>query len=240
MSLRSDYDLWHIRNQNLDPAHDDGSSPWYLWVKESLPEVRELRVLEVACGRGGFLKYLVDQGAMAFGIDFSFKAIQVAKGKSIEGNDSSTARLAQGDAHALPFPDNYFDILVSCETIEHLPSPLKAVREFHRVTRPGGTLLLTTPNYLNLMGLYEVYAKFRHPARKPDQPFDRIQIFLQTRKLLKDAGWSIHGSDGTVHQLPIFPGRNPIRILGLEANRHLRKLLSIVAFHYCLSAKKEQ
>jgi 2-polyprenyl-3-methyl-5-hydroxy-6-metoxy-1,4-benzoquinol methylase len=239
MSLRGDYDLWHGRNQNLDPEHDDGSSPWYLWVKESLPDMRGLRVLEVACGRGGFLKYLVAQGAMACGIDFSFKAIQVAKGKAEGGNAHSPAWLAQGDAHALPFPDNYFDILVSCETIEHLPSPLKAVREFHRVTRPGGTLFLTTPNYLNLMGLYEIYAKFRHPGKKRDQPFDRIQIFLQTRKLLTDAGWIIRGSDGTVHQLPIFPGRNPVRILGLEANRHIRKLLSIIAYHYCLSAEKK-
>ena len=89
------------------------------------------------------------------------------------------------------------------------------------------------------MGLYEIYAKFRHSGRRPDQPFDRIQIFLQTRKLLKNAGWNICGSDGTVHQLPIFPGRNPVRIQSLETNRRVGRLLSIFALHYCLIAKKE-
>jgi 2-polyprenyl-3-methyl-5-hydroxy-6-metoxy-1,4-benzoquinol methylase len=240
MSLRSDYDIWHSRNQNLDPAHDDSSSPWYVWLKKSLPDLHGLRVLEVACGRGGFLKYLAHQGAMACGMDFSFAAVQVARGK-ITGESVPLAACAiQGDAHTLPFHDNYFDILVSCETIEHLPSPLQAVREFHRVTRPGGTLFLTTPNYLNLTGLYEIYAKFRHAARQPDQPYDRIQIFLQTRRLLKDAGWNICGSDGVVHQLPIFPGRNPVRIQGLDANRRIRKFLSIFALHYCLIAKKKE
>ena len=102
----------------------------------------------------------------------------------------------QGDAHALPFPDGFFDIVVSCETIEHLPEPLRGVQEFYRVTRPGGLLFLTTPNYLNFMGLYEIYAKFRHPGILQDQPFDRIQVFFQTRRLLKKTGWKILRSDG--------------------------------------------
>ena len=42
-----------------------------------------------------------------------------------------------------------------------------------------------------------------------------------------------------LHQLPIFPGRNPVRIQSLEANRRARKVLSIFALHYCLIAKKE-
>ena len=240
MSLRSDYDIWHTRNQNLGPAHDDSSSPWYVWLKQSLPNVHGLRVLEVACGRGGFLKYLAHQGALACGMDFSFAAVQVARRKIMGESVPLAACVIQGDAHTLPFHDNYFDILVSCETIEHLPSPLQALREFHRVTRPGGTLFLTTPNYLNLTGLYEIYAKLRHSGRRPDQPFDRIQIFLQMRRLLKNAGWSICGSDGTVHQLPIFPGHNPVRIQALEANRRVRKLFSIFALHYCLIAMKEE
>jgi ubiquinone/menaquinone biosynthesis C-methylase UbiE len=238
MSLRSDYDLWHSRNQNLDPAHDDGSSPWYAWVREVLPDVKGLRILEVACGRGGFVSSLARSGALAYGMDFSFAAIQVAKQKTSSENCVSPICLLQGDAHALPFTDGYFDTVISCETIEHLPTPMKALREFHRVTRTGGTLILTTPNYLNLMGLYEIYSKFRHPQRVKDQPFDRIQFFFQTRSLLKAAGWNILQSDGTVHQLPIFPGRNPVQVRSLENNRKIRKLLSIFAYHYCLIAKK--
>lgn len=128
------------------------------------------------------------------------------------------ACLVQGDANPMPFLDNYFDVVVSCETIEHLPLPDKAVREFYRVTRLGGRLLLTTPNDFNFMGLYEIYAKFRHPGLTPDQPFDRLQVFFQDRALLKHAGWRIIQSDGTGNQIPLLPRRNPIRIDGIESN----------------------
>jgi len=238
MSLRSDYDLWHSRSQNLNPTHDDASSPWYVWVREALGDVKGLRILEVACGRGGFINLLARAGASAYGLDFSFAAVQVAVGKTGNENCAAPICLVQGDAQGLPFPDGYFDVVVSCETIEHLPSPLNAIREFYRVTRNGGKLFLTTPNYLNFMGLYVLYAKFRHHRRKPDQPFDRHQIFVQTRNLLNDARWRILSADGIVHQLPILPGRNPVCLPGLESNVRLRKLLSIFALHYCLIAKK--
>jgi SAM-dependent methyltransferase len=167
-------------------------------------------------------------------------AVRIGKQRSLRSDSEFGAAFIQGDAHALPFPDNCFDILVSCETIEHLPSPEEGVREFDRVTRPGGTLLLTTPNYLNLMGLHEVYARFRHPNRVPDQPFDRIQFFFQTRHLLKPAGWKILRSDGFVHQLPLFPARNPVRVKSIDTNPILRKVLRGFAFTYCLVANKRE
>jgi ubiquinone/menaquinone biosynthesis C-methylase UbiE len=233
MSLRSDYDVWHGKYHDLDPSHDDTSTPWYKWVSQSIGDVDGLRTLEVACGRGGFVRKLSQSSAFSCGLDFSFAALSIGKRRS------DAAALVQGDAHALPFPDNFFDIVISCETIEHLPFPLKGVREFYRVARPGARLLLTTPNYLNFMGLYEMYAKVRHPDRVPDQPFDRFQLFFQTRSLLKRAGWKILRSNGTVHQFPFLPGRNPVRVHSLEAIPAVRKLLSVFAFTYCIEAQKE-
>jgi len=201
-------------------------------------DVRGLRTLEVACGRGGFVRALARKGADAVGLDFSRAALKIGRERSLKFEAESRARFVQGDAHALPFADDYFDLIVSCETIEHLPLPEKGVSEFHRVTRPGGSLFLTTPNYFNLMGLYEFYSKFRHPERGPDQPYDRIQYFFQTRRLLQQAGWQIQKSDGIVHQLPLFPGRNPVRIRSIDDSEILRKLLRVFAFTYCLIAKK--
>jgi len=108
----------------------------------------------------------------------------------------------------------------------------------HRVTRPGGRLLLTTPNYANLMGLYELYARLRHRNFKDDQPFDRRQWFVQVRRWVRQAGWTIVRTDGTVHQFPVIPGRNPVRWKGLEANRTLRKFLSPMALTYFVMAQK--
>jgi len=233
-----EYDAWHTRYHELNTEHDDTSSPWYQWASQQLIDVKGLRTLEVACGWGGFVRALARKGADAVGLDFSLAALKIGRERSLKFREESRATFVQGDAQALPFPDEYFDLIVSCETIEHLPQPERGVSEFHRVTKPGGILFLTTPNYFNLMGLYEFYSRFRHPQRRPDQPYDRIQFFFQTRRLLKQAGWQIQKSDGVVHQLPIFPGRNPVRLRSIDQNESLRSLLRIFAYTYCLIAKK--
>ncbi len=238
MSLRTDYDVWHERVFNSDPEHEDESSPWYELVREQIGSVTGLRILEVACGRGGFVKELSRNGAHVTGCDFSLAALRVGQEKLRAQGNGTSAALIQGDAQALPFADKSFDLVVSCETIEHVPDVGKALREMWRVARPGAKLFLTTPNYANLMGLYELYAIVRHPRRKDDQPFDRRQWFFQIRQYVRKAGWSILRGDGTVHQLPIIPGRNPIELPFLESSHVIRRLLSPFAYHYFLIADK--
>lgn len=237
MSLRTEYDTWHTRVYESDIEHDDASSPWYSLVREQIGNVAGLRVLEVACGRGGFVQELSRAGALVTGCDFSEAALRVGRAK-LEKVGAKRAALVQGDAKQLPFASELFDIVVSCETIEHVPEVQSAVREMFRVTRPGGRLLLTTPNYANFMGLYELYARVRHPNRKDDQPFDRRQWFPQVRRFVRGAGWKIVRSDGTVHQFPFVPRHDPIAFPMLEKNRNLRRALSIFAFHYFVVAEK--
>lgn len=238
MSLQSDYDAWHSKHHEENTSYDDTSTPWYQWVAQFIGDVSRLRTLEVACGRGGFVRKLARSSTLSCGMDFSRAAIAIGHQRWSELDGGSPACFLQGDAQVLPFPDAAFDLVVSCETIEHLPNPDAALREFYRVTKPGGTLFLTTPNYFNFMGLYEIYAKVRHPHRVSDQPLDRIQLFFQTRSLVRRTGWKITRSDGTVHQFPFFPGRNPVRVHGLERNAGVRQLLSPFAYTYCLIAKK--
>ena len=238
MSLRSEYDIWHQRVNSADPDHDDASSPWYQLVREHMGAVQGLRILEAACGRGGFVKELTQAGAHVAGCDFSSAALHAASAKLCAASGRPLAGLIQGNAQSLPFASDSFDVVVSCETIEHLPQPEAAVQEMYRVTKPGGKLFLTTPNYANFMGLYEVYARFRHPGRKDDQPFDRRQWFPQIQKCVRRAGWKILRTDGTVHQFPLLPGRNPVRWEALEANRAMRKLLSPFALSYFVLAEK--
>jgi ubiquinone/menaquinone biosynthesis C-methylase UbiE len=205
-----------------------------------LGPVAGLCILEVACGRGGFVSELTRAGAHVTGCDFSAAALRVGQCKlqRLVGSDSVPA-LVQGDAQNLPFAGASFDVVISCETIEHVPDPWAALREMHRVTRPAGRLFLTTPNYSNFMGLYDLYARFRHPGRKDDQPFDRRQWFPQIRRYVRRAGWIIRHTDGTVHQFPVRPGHDPIRFERLEYNPTVRRLLSPLALHYFIVAQKE-
>jgi ubiquinone/menaquinone biosynthesis C-methylase UbiE len=238
LSLRAAYDKWHQRVFESEPEHEDASSPWYNLVREQVGPVQGLRVLEVACGRGGFVRELARAGAQVTGCDFSMAALQVGQAKLRPMNGTVRAALVQGDAQSLPFASEVFDIVISCETIEHVPDAQSALSEMWRVSRPGAKLFLTTPNYANLMGLYDLYSRLRHPHRQDDQPFDRRQWIPQIRKSVSAAGWKILHSDGTVHQLPIFPGHNPIQLPSLESNRGVRKLLSPFAYHYFLISEK--
>jgi ubiquinone/menaquinone biosynthesis C-methylase UbiE len=237
-SFRDEYDAWHQRIYEANPDHEDASSPWYQLVREYLGSVTGLRVLEVACGRGGFVRELALAGACVTGCDFSFAALRVARTRLDTADVHPSATLTQGDAQSLPFADASFDMVVSCETIEHLPEVRAAVREMYRVTRPGGKLLLTTPNYVNFTGLYFMYSLVRHPSRKDDQPFDRRQWFPQIHGYVRGAGWRILRTDGTVHQFPVLPGRSPVRLEALESSRIVRKLLSPLALHYFVMAEK--
>jgi hypothetical protein len=67
---------------------------------------------------------------------------------------------------------------------------------------------------------------------------DRRQWFPQVNRWLRNARWSILRTDGTVHQFPFFPSRNPARGETLEANRVIRKLLSPFAYTYFIAVAK--
>jgi 2-polyprenyl-3-methyl-5-hydroxy-6-metoxy-1,4-benzoquinol methylase len=241
MRFSNEYDVWHRKIFDSAPQHHDDSSPWHRIVLEYIAPVAGKHILEIACGRGGFASLLASKGAAVFGADFSNVALNIAHQKAI-GDETLRIAFAQADAQQLPFPDKSFDIVVSCETIEHLPDPLQGLKEMSRVCRKGGLLYLTTPNYFNAMGLYFLYAKLRGRKATPgeDQPYDRVFWFPQIRRMLRRAGWRILRSDGTVHQLPIFPGHDPVAVTWVEKSRRVRRMLSPFAFHYFVLAQKKQ
>lgn len=242
MDLRTEYDRWHEHGAMARPGEADERQPWYLLVEEYLDRVRDKRVLEVACGRGGFSRRLTTEGAQVFGVDFSGSALRIIREKiGVAHVNGYGPRLVQADAHALPFPNSFFDIVVSCETIEHLMNPSVALQGMARVCKPGGMLYLTTPNYVNPMGLYLIYDWVRKRERvSPEvQPIDHRWTFSKIRHLVARAGWEIQGSDGTVHQFPVR-GRNPVRLPSLEKNRWIRRCLSPFAFHYLIIARKAE
>jgi ubiquinone/menaquinone biosynthesis C-methylase UbiE len=239
MSLATEYDKWHEKVFESDPEHADESSPWYKIVLEHLPPVQGKQVLEIACGRGGFSRLLGAQGASVTGADFSASAVDIAREKLSRFPElANRVEYVQADAQALPFDACSFDIVISCETIEHVPDARAAVRQMYRVCKPGGALYLTTPNYLNFMGLYLLYAAVRHPGLKSSQPLDNRFLFPGIRRFVTDAGWKIVRTDGTVHQLPLIPGRDPVQFSSLEANRTIRHFLSPFAQHYFVIARK--
>jgi SAM-dependent methyltransferase len=100
------------------------------------------RVLDAGCGLGYGIEILRAAGAAeVFGVDLSAEAVEEAQ-RRIE--DAGEVR--QGDVRNLEFDDQSFDLVVCFETIEHVEEPQSALAEFRRVLRPGGVLLLSSPN----------------------------------------------------------------------------------------------
>lgn len=69
-------------------------------------------------------------------------------------------------AHAIPVPEGSFDAVCCTEVLEHVPDPLAVWREFHRILRPGGRVLLATPTYWPPHELpYDFYRYTEHGLR---------------------------------------------------------------------------
>ena len=97
-------------------------------------------VLDVASGEGYGTFALLRAGASAvIGVDRSAEACEHARQKY--GVDARP-----GDAQRIPLPDDSVDVVVSFETIEHVEDPNAFLDECQRVLRPGGTLVISTPN----------------------------------------------------------------------------------------------
>lgn len=100
-------------------------------------------VADVACGTGYGSELLVESGAnRVYGIDID--AAAVAYAQRAHGGPRTRFLARPGDATALA--DESVDVVASFETIEHVPDDDRLLRELHRILRPGGWLICSTPN----------------------------------------------------------------------------------------------
>jgi SAM-dependent methyltransferase len=96
------------------------------------------RVLDVACGEGDLTRFLAERGARACGVDLCEADIR----KGLPRNRHPRACFVVADAGALPFADGSFDWVATFGTLQVLPDDTAAIREFDRVLKPGGILVV--------------------------------------------------------------------------------------------------
>jgi 2-polyprenyl-3-methyl-5-hydroxy-6-metoxy-1,4-benzoquinol methylase len=115
------------------------------------------RVLEFGAGTGTLIGRLSAEG--------SGVALTGADLLPRPGGLSPAIDWIQADLNApLPCPEASFDAIISTEVIEHLENPRAVFREFSRLLRPGGRLLLTTPNQESLRSLASLIVRGHHVA----------------------------------------------------------------------------
>jgi SAM-dependent methyltransferase len=208
------YDDWHARAES---PHAVADAPWHELLFRHLRPARDIarcRVLEIGCGRGELAARFAmgtSSPRLYVAADFAGAALAFARRRAIDVRHRHALHFAAADMQAIGLEGGVFDTVISCETIEHLPDPVAALREVHRVLRAGGRLFLTTPNYLGVFGAYRIY--LRATGRRyteGGQPICRVTSLPRTVGWVRRAGLRIVTLDADGHYA-LWPGRAPVR-----------------------------
>jgi SAM-dependent methyltransferase len=137
-------------------------------------KVKDEYALDAGCGAGHYTLYLAEIGYRAIGFDKSeiliFKAFDKSKGYA-EKIDFVTA-----DISSLPFPSDFFKLIICCNVIEFISVPEEALGELRRVLAPQGVLILGVCNKNSIWGLIQRLGK---PFHRKD-PFFKGRFFSRS------------------------------------------------------------
>jgi 2-polyprenyl-3-methyl-5-hydroxy-6-metoxy-1,4-benzoquinol methylase len=123
----------------------------WLWLKQNLPKVStgSPRLLDVGCGSGAFTIGAARRGYTTLGLSWDERNQHVAAQRASICNVPSAQFQVQDVRRLDQRADlqNSFDVVVCCETIEHILNDGKLMTDMSRCLKSGGTLLLTAPNF---------------------------------------------------------------------------------------------
>jgi SAM-dependent methyltransferase len=228
-----------MRTSELQKMRDLEDTYWWFVGRRRLvrglidrfaPDGEPRVILDAGCGTGGTLMHLEGAGEL-WGCDLSTEALRLCR-------DRGFCNLAEGTVETLDFPDERFDVVVSCDVIEHVENDRGALEEMVRVLRPGGILVLTVPAHRWLWSGHD--EALDHRRRYEPEPLRemlqgaglRIELFSQAVAItmpavlvsvaLRRLARLLGRHDGEAPQTALFalPGplnRLLIRLLGAEA-----------------------
>lgn len=140
------------------------------------PYRKNNRLLDVGFGAGSFLEAAARSNWQAFGVEVSQSAVENVRELGFE--------VFCGELEKAAYPDDYFDVVILSEVLEHVPDPMALLEASVRVLRPGGLLWATTPHGRG------VSARLLGLEWSNVCPPDHLQLFsvAGTKALLSGAG----------------------------------------------------
>lgn len=124
-----------------------------MWLRAA----RRGRVLDVGAGSGWLVEHLGSLGWEAEGLDFDVRAVSRARARGL--------KIHQGSLLDQKFADAIFDAVTMSHNIEHVHDPVRWLAEARRVLRPGGRLVIATPNSRSF--LHRWFRKHWFPLEPP-------------------------------------------------------------------------
>jgi ubiquinone/menaquinone biosynthesis C-methylase UbiE len=192
----------------IAPAGGDTATPLNLakrlGVIQRYAQVQGRRVLDCGCGAGDYVFALRALGADAWGIEYAREKLAKAPAPVV-------GRVSVGDLHHIALRNGCVDVALLNEVLEHVPDDRLALREVHRVLRPGGVLLIFSPNRRYPFETHGAFVKGstrRIPHYVPLIPYIPLPVARQVmdfwarnywpgelRRLVHDAGFDITHTD---------------------------------------------
>jgi ubiquinone/menaquinone biosynthesis C-methylase UbiE len=141
---------WNRRSRSYGLDKDKSAAiaaTWETVLHELVAHGAGKRALDVGTGTGQFAVYLANKGFEVTGVDLSEEMIATARQNAAE--EGLDIHLQTGDAEHLDFPDDSFDVVVSRNLLWTLPQPELALKEWKRVLKPGGKLVVSDGFWMN-------------------------------------------------------------------------------------------
>jgi 2-polyprenyl-3-methyl-5-hydroxy-6-metoxy-1,4-benzoquinol methylase len=181
------------------------------------------RLVDVGCGRGLLDEVLRGLFDRCVGLDIL----------AFPGTPQGSSRVLADLERALPLADGIADVTTAVETIEHLENPRAFVRELVRITRPGGLVLVTTPNQLSALSLLALLCKKRFAA------FQDVHYPAHRTALLEVDLLRIFAECGLVHPAVHFTHHSRLPLTALTYPRWLaRRFPSLLSDNVLVVARK--
>jgi len=151
--LRTFGQLWLLRNSILTADYDDRAHDSRIFLQRYWQRTRHRHVMDLIAGEGpvldvgcGSSRIIGDLPAGSVAVDVLHRKLRYAR--------RFHKPLVRGSGFALPFPDASFSCVLCSQVIEHVPKDSPILDELCRVLRPGGRLVLGTPDYANWQWVY--------------------------------------------------------------------------------------
>jgi SAM-dependent methyltransferase len=129
---------WGRRAADWADFQEQGHEGCFLEVLDRFAPLDGVRVLDVACGAGGFARLASERGATVSGIDASPEFVEIATMRA------PAVDFRVGEMEELPWADDSFDLATGFQAFQYAADPIHALREAARVVKPGGTVIRMT------------------------------------------------------------------------------------------------
>ena len=117
-----------------------------------------LKILDVGSGTGHYLEEFIIKGHNVYGVDVAIGMLHKSRIRLSKNIDNPNLLMA--NINNLPFPNEYFDIILCVGVLEYLPNDRAAVKELRRILSKKGRIILTAPNILSFKFLTDPYYSF--------------------------------------------------------------------------------